>query len=107
MVHCTRTGSDVRVHEIVAVEELQTGRDAVAFTLTDLFTRPRRDEPLVWTGNLPVRAGRFLEDAGYDLRSLLDTQRARRPRAVSSAAATRPGGARSTSTRRPRPKAAP
>src|SRR5438270_371812 len=60
VVHCTRVGSAVRVSEIVAVEELQTGRDAVAFTLTDLFTRARRDEPLQWTGNLPVRAGRFL-----------------------------------------------
>src|SRR5205807_3389750 len=46
VVHCARSGSEVRISEIVAVEELQTGRDAVAFTLTDLFTRARRDEPL-------------------------------------------------------------
>src|SRR5205085_6569881 len=66
VVHCGRVGNEVRISEIVAVEELQTGRDAVAFTLTDLFTRSRRDEPLTWTGNIPVRAGRFLEEAGYD-----------------------------------------
>ena len=97
VVHCNRSGSEVRVSEIVAVEELQTGRDGVAFTLTDLFNRPRRGEPLRWTGQLPVRAGRFLEEAGYDLRTLLDPDvpaangtAARRPRAVAS-------------TRRPRP----
>jgi pilus assembly protein CpaF len=106
VVHCTRVGSDVRVSEIVAVEELQTGRDAVAFTLTDLFTRPRRDEPLCWTGNLPVRAGRFLEEAGYDLRALLDIQRPRRPRAVATVPATRSPASRSSTARRPRPKAA-
>ena len=109
VVHCTRVGSAVRVSEIVAVEELQTGRDAVAFTLTDLFTRARRDEPLRWSGNLPVRAGRFLEEAGYDLRALLDIQPPR-PRAVTavngSGGATRVSAARST-TRRPRPKATP
>jgi hypothetical protein len=72
VVHCVRVGSAVRVSEIVAVEELQTGRDSVAFTLTELFSRARRDEPLRWTGSLPVRAGRMLEDAGYDVRALLE-----------------------------------
>lgn len=96
VVHSRRVGNEVRVTEIVAVEELQTGRDAVAFTLTDLFTRPRRDEPLTWTGNLPVRAGRFLEEAGYDLRELLDSA-PRRMRPVASA----------NGARRPRQKAVP
>jgi pilus assembly protein CpaF len=72
VVHSTRIGGRVRVSEVVAVEELQTGRDGVQFTVTELFSRPRHDEPLSWTGNLPVRAGRFLEDAGYDVRALLD-----------------------------------
>jgi pilus assembly protein CpaF len=112
VVHCARTGSQVRVNEIVAVEELQTGRDGVAFTLTELFTRPRRDAPLQWTGNLPVRAGRFLEEAGYDLRTLLDVQPApRRPRAVASVRADArvadSAVARRPAPRRTRTKAAP
>jgi len=97
VVHCTRSGAKVQVSEIVAVEELQTGREAVTFTLTELFSRARREAPLVWTGNLPVRAGRFLEEAGYDLRALLDPD-VKRSRPVASPA-TRP--ARRTS---PRPK---
>jgi pilus assembly protein CpaF len=71
VVHCARIAGAVRVTEIVAVEELQTGRDATQFTLTELFSRPRWTEPLCWTGNLPVRAGRALEEAGYDVRALL------------------------------------
>ena len=106
VVHCTRSGSDVRVSEIVAVEELQTGRESVAFTLTELFTRARRDDPLLWTGNLPVRAGRFLEEAGYDLRALLDAE-VKRPRIVagtSPAGRGAGGGGAGTPARRPRPK---
>ena len=74
VVHCTRTRGHVRVSEVAAVEELQTGRDGTQFTVTELFHRPRWDEPLVWTGNLPVRAGRFLEEAGYDVCALLDVR---------------------------------
>jgi pilus assembly protein CpaF len=96
VVHCTRSGSQVLVSEIVAVEELQTGRDGVAFTLTELFTRPRRDEPLRWTGNLPVRAGRFLEEAGYAVRALLDPDM-RQPRTAS--------GMNGDGASRPRPAA--
>ena len=98
VVHCSRSGRDVRVSEIVAVEELQTGRDAVAFTITELFNRPRRGEPLQWTGNIPVRAGRFLEETGYDLRALLDPT-LRRPRPVPVA------GDRERSAPRARPRA--
>ena len=113
VVHCARSGSRVRVNEIVAVEELQTGRDAVVFTLTELFARPRRDAPLQWTGNLPVRAGRFLEEAGYDLRALLDVQPSTRRRAVTAVptdgrrAAGDAGAAARPATRRSRAKAAP
>ena len=74
VVHCARIGGRVQVSEIAAVEELQTGPGGTQFTITEVFRRPRWDEPLTWTGNLPVRAGRFLEDAGYDLRSLLDAR---------------------------------
>lgn len=104
VVHCSRSGPNVYVSEILAVEELQTGRESVAFTLTDLFMRERRGEPLRWTGQLPVRAGRFLEEAGYDLRTLVDPE-TRRPRAVPTAG-TRSSGSRPRS--RPSPvKAAP
>ncbi|MGI9032386.1 MAG: CpaF family protein [Acidimicrobiales bacterium] len=72
VVHCARLGGKVRVSEVIAVEELQTGSDGTQFTVTELFQRPRWDEPLAWTGNVPVRAARFLEEAGYDVRALLD-----------------------------------
>ncbi len=72
VVHCTRIGGMVRVSEVIAVEESQTGPDATQFTVTELFARPAVDEPLAWTGNLPVRAARALTEAGFDVRSLLD-----------------------------------
>jgi pilus assembly protein CpaF len=87
VVHCVRTGGQVRVSEVIAVEELQTGRDGTQFTVTELFHRPRWDEPLVWSGNLPVRASRFLEEAGYDVRALLDAR-------ADDAAASRPPSSR-------------
>ncbi|HVM01944.1 MAG TPA: ATPase, T2SS/T4P/T4SS family [Acidimicrobiales bacterium] len=71
VVHCTRAGEQVQVSEVVAVEELQTGRDSTAFTVTELFRRDRPGAPLAWTGNLPARAGRALEMAGYDVRELV------------------------------------
>jgi pilus assembly protein CpaF len=77
VVHCARVRGVPRVTEIVAVEDLQTGPEATAFTVTTVFDRARSDAPLTWTGNLPVRAGRALEDAGYDVRTLLDASGAR------------------------------
>ena len=71
VVHCTRTGDQVQVSEVVAVEDLQTGPDSTAFTVTELFRRDRPDAPLGWCGNLPVRAARPLEAAGHDVRRLL------------------------------------
>ncbi len=71
VVHCARVRGRPRVTEIVAVEDLQTGPDSSAFTVTELFSRDRWDEPLRWTGNVAVRCGRAFEEAGYDLRSLL------------------------------------
>ncbi len=72
VVHCARVRGIPRVTEIVAVEELQTGAQGTAFTVTELFSRPRFDAPLTWTGNLPVRADRAFAEAGYDARALLD-----------------------------------
>jgi hypothetical protein len=61
-----------RVTEIVAVEDLQTGVDGTAFTVTELFTRERWDAPLRWTGQVPVRCRRAFAELGIDLRALLD-----------------------------------
>jgi pilus assembly protein CpaF len=72
VVHCARQRGTVRLTEVLAVEDLQVGTDAVAFTTTPVFTRPRHDAPLEWTGNLPVRAARALELAGYDIRQLTE-----------------------------------
>jgi pilus assembly protein CpaF len=73
VVHCARRGDTPVVTEVLAVEELQTGRDATNFTVTELFRRDRANEPLRWTGNLPTRLTRPLEVAGFDVRALLDT----------------------------------
>jgi pilus assembly protein CpaF len=72
VVHCGRVAGVPRVMEVLAVEELQTGPDSSAFTVTDLFERSRPDQPLHWTGNLPTRASRALQTAGFDVRKLLD-----------------------------------
>jgi pilus assembly protein CpaF len=68
VVHCARHDGRVRVTEVVAVEDLQGGRDATAFTITELFRRDRADSPLHWTGEMPVRARRALEAAGFDFK---------------------------------------
>jgi pilus assembly protein CpaF len=70
VIHCARKGPDLRVTEILAVEDLQVAAGTVAFTTTSIFARPRFGDPLGWTGHLPVRATRALELAGYDVRSL-------------------------------------
>jgi pilus assembly protein CpaF len=106
VVHCARVGGKVRVNEVVAVEEPQTGPDAVQFTATELFSRPRPDEGLAWSGNLPLRAARALEEAGYSVRELLDGggARTRTVRAVRAA-----NGSPAATTRRaaPKPKVVP
>jgi pilus assembly protein CpaF len=71
VVHCTRQAGTLRVSEVLAVEDLQVRPDMVAFTTTPLFERARHDGPLAWTGNLPVRASRSLERAGFDVRALV------------------------------------
>ncbi|MBI2708695.1 MAG: CpaF family protein [Actinobacteria bacterium] len=78
VVHCTRTPDGPRVTEVVAVEDLTSGPDATNFTITELFRRERSDQPLTWTGHLPVRCERPLGEAGYDVRDLLDVEHGRR-----------------------------
>jgi pilus assembly protein CpaF len=101
VVHCARVGGRVRVTEVVAVEEPQTGPDAVQFTATELFSRPGPDEPLTWSGNLPLRAARALQESGYDVRELLEGggTRARTVRVVPGATTSPPATRRA---RKPR-----
>ena len=79
VVHCGRVAGTPRVLEVVAVEDLLTAHESPAFTATDLFTTARADGPLTWTGNLPTRASRLLERAGFDVRALLDQGVTRAP----------------------------
>ncbi len=73
VVHCSRHDGVPRVNEVVAVEDLQTGVDGTAFTVTELFRRPDVDAELSWTGAVPSRMRRAIAEAGHDLRHLLDT----------------------------------
>jgi len=71
VVQCARSRGGPQVTEVVAVEDLVGGVDATQFTVTTLFRRGGPDQALRWTGELPVRLGRALADAGHDLRRLL------------------------------------
>jgi pilus assembly protein CpaF len=71
VVHCARTPFGLRVTEIVAVEELQTGHESTTFTITELFRRNHLDGPLCWTGNVPARLLHAADGAGIDLLPIL------------------------------------
>lgn len=71
VVFSRRTSQGPRVAEVMAVEDHTAGPEATQFTVTELFSRRGHDGPLVWSGNLPVRAARALEDAGFDLDAAL------------------------------------
>jgi pilus assembly protein CpaF len=71
VVQSTRGPQGPVVTEVVAVEDNAAGPEATQFTVTELFRRAGMDQPLSWTGGVPVRLGRLLGDAGYDLRGLL------------------------------------
>jgi pilus assembly protein CpaF len=71
VVHCSRGPEGPRVREIVAVEDLAAGPDAVHFTVTPVFGRTSYHEPLRWTGQVPVRLASALEAAGHDVLALL------------------------------------
>jgi hypothetical protein len=87
------------------VEEPQTGPEAMQFTATELFARPRPDEALTWSGNLPLRAARALEEAGYDVHELLEGtgKRVRTVRAVTGDNGTATPAPRRTRTRKAAP----
>jgi len=71
VVQCARTKQGLRVTEILCVEDLAGGPESTQFTATEVFSRPRGDLPLTWTGNLPVRAARPLREAGHEVRDVL------------------------------------
>jgi pilus assembly protein CpaF len=72
VVHCARRGDRVHVNEVMAVEDLQGGPEAVAFTTTQVFGRARHDADLAWSGVIPARVARALEASGIDVRDLLE-----------------------------------
>jgi pilus assembly protein CpaF len=78
VVHCARRDGKPAVTEVIAVEDPQGGPAAVQFTATDLFGRAGWSQPLVWSGQMPSRASRLLEEGGYDVRALLDPGMVRR-----------------------------
>jgi pilus assembly protein CpaF len=71
IVHCVQGPAGPRVAEIVAVEDLAGGPDAVQFTTTELYRRPNYGSALAWTGNVPARLGEALERAGFNPTVLL------------------------------------
>jgi len=71
VVHAERGPSGPIVREIIAVEDLAGGVDAAQFTATDVFERASAEEPLLWTGQVPIRLQAALRRAGVDLAELL------------------------------------
>ncbi|MEE9416614.1 MAG: ATPase, T2SS/T4P/T4SS family [Acidimicrobiales bacterium] len=71
VVHCVRTPDGPRVSEVVCVEDLAAGPDGTSFTVTEVFARQRWNEPLEWSGDLPIRTGKAIDDAGGEIRKLL------------------------------------
>ncbi len=67
VVHCVRGPAGPRVTEIAAVEDLVAGPEATQFTVTNVFVRTGRDEPLSWSGQVPLRLARRFELAGLDI----------------------------------------
>ena len=67
VVFSRRTADGPQVAEVLAVEDLTAGPEAVQFTVTELFSRRGPATPLVWSGNMPARAARHFDAAGLDL----------------------------------------
>jgi pilus assembly protein CpaF len=79
VVHAARTPRGPRVTSVVAVEDLAGPIDATQFTTTEVFRRDNLDDTLSWTGQIPSRLGRALQDAGYDLADIVDANIGTRP----------------------------
>jgi pilus assembly protein CpaF len=69
VVFGTRGPAGPRVLEIVAVEDLAAAVDSTQFTVTEVFGRRAIDQPLTWSGAVPVRLGRAFEAIGADIAS--------------------------------------
>ncbi len=85
VVHTTRSPNGPRITGIIAVEDLAGGAEAAQFTVTDLFVRDRIDGPLRWTGAMPSRLTRALEENGTDVRALLQATATEAPAPAESA----------------------
>jgi len=75
VVHCARGRDGPQVTEVIAVEDLAGGPGASQFTVTPLYARPSPEQALRWSGHLPIRVGRALEESGADARALLQDGR--------------------------------
>jgi len=78
VVYSERGPDGPRVMEVMAVEDLTGGADTIAFTTTDVFARKAYDEPLQWSGNVPVRVGGAVAGRGENLAAWLQTVGAHR-----------------------------
>jgi pilus assembly protein CpaF len=72
VVHCSRAAVGPQVSSVIAVEDLQSAAAGTQFTVSEIFRRSAPGAQLSWTGELPVRAGRQIEEHGFDLHTLLD-----------------------------------
>ncbi len=69
VVHLQRGPQGVRVSEIAAVEDPQSGNGIAAFETTTLYASDRPGESASRTRNVPRRVASRLQAAGFDLRS--------------------------------------
>jgi pilus assembly protein CpaF len=72
VVHCARTPIGPRVMEILAVEDLAGGVEATQFTTTAVFSRATPEDPLMWTGQFPVRLAGLFGQSGTSLHDQCD-----------------------------------
>ena len=124
VVHCARQGDTPQVTEVIAVEELQTGRDSTNFTVTDLFQRDARRPAAALDRQPPVphrppagdggvrRAGaprhvRRRPRAGGDHRPLRARRCVQVDRAWSGSCSPSSAPTASSSSTRPSPSAGP
>jgi len=77
VVHSVRTPDGPRVSTISCVEDLSASADSAQFTMTEVFSRPTREEPLRWTGNIPQRTAYAFDDTNLDIREILANGEAR------------------------------
>jgi len=66
-----RFEADPAAARAAILEDLAGGVDAAQFTATDVFERASAEEPLLWTGQVPIRLQAALRRAGVDLAELL------------------------------------